>query len=89
MSERTSLPAWKETHQTLKECKPEDLNWPEFMELVASAYVEGDTKALVDEKLNASECNVDGAAILEEVQRTKELAERAANNTDQIKEGMR
>lgn len=55
--ERTSLPAWKQTHRALKDYKPEEMNWPEFMALVAEDFQDGDTAAMIQRELNSGECN--------------------------------
>ena len=55
MSDRTSIPVWKQTHRALKPYKPDDMNWPEFMALVAEDFQDGDTSTMLDEKLNSSE----------------------------------
>lgn len=59
MSERTSIPAWKQTHRSLKQYKPSDMNWPEFMALVAEDFQDGDTATMIQENSNAGEFNAD------------------------------
>lgn len=57
--ERTSIPTWKETHRALREEKPEDMNWPEFMALVAQDFQDGDTASTIREKSNSPEFNAE------------------------------
>lgn len=67
--ERTSLPAWKQTHRALKEYKPDEMNWPEFMALVAEDFQDGDVSDMIQENSNASEFDTGELVTEEDVER--------------------